>query len=281
MKKVIITTDSSCDLLPSYIKDNNIDIIPFTVLINDESYFDGININSAIIYDYVDKNKTLPMTAAPSITDFTDFFNKHAENGETVIHISISAEFSSSYQHAVIAAEDIGSNVYVIDSRNLSTGVGHIVRQAVNMVQDGISADIIVDALKNLVEKVDASFIIDRLDYMVKGGRCSAVAALGANLLKIKPCIEVKNGKMTVCKKYRGNLSDVLKKYIDERLILQDGEYDKSLAFVTHTGYSFSNDIVEYVKNKKIFDNVIETNAGATITSHCGPNTLGVLFIRK
>ena len=171
-----------------------------------------------------------------------------------------------------------------MDSANLSTGHGLVVCEILDRINAGLDAETIVSEIEDIIPKVDASFILNRLDYMVKGGRCSSVAALGANLLKLKPCIEVKDGAMGVGKKYRGNLPEVLKKYVDERLNLNADEYDRKRIFVTYTYYKefeLGNQIAEYVRSKGLFDEVIATCAGSTITAHCGPDTLGVLFIRK
>ena len=188
---------------------------------------------------------------------------------------------SSTYNNACMAAEELG-NVYIIDTKNLSTGGGLLVITAAELLNQGLPAEEIVEKTRETVARVDASFVIDNLEYLYKGGRCSAVAMLGANLLKLKPCIQVKNGKMDVAKKYRGRYADVLKQYVVDKI----GDYsdiDLDRVFVTHAGCDpqLVNDIVELVKKTAPFKEVFLTRAGCTVSSHCGANTLGVLFIRK
>lgn len=283
-KKIVLSSDSTCDLTDEYLKSNGITIMPLSVLLGEEEHHDGIDIDSDMIFEYVKENKILPKTAAVSIDTYEQYFRKQTDMGNVCIHITISSDFSSCYQNARIAAEDIGHDVYVIDSRNLSSGHGHVVCETMDRILEGKDAETIVREVEEVIPKVDASFILDNLQYMAKGGRCSSVTALGANLLKLKPCIEVVDGKMNVGKKYRGNLGDVLKKYVDDRLALQPDEYCHKRVFITYPmfeGFTLCDEIADYVKSKGMFDEVIQTHAGSTISSHCGPNTLGVLFIRK
>jgi len=283
-KKIIITSDSTCDLNPEYIQENDIRILPLGINLGDKSYFDGVDVNSEMVFDYVKETKILPKTAATGIDGYLNFFKEEVDKGNVVIHVNIGSKFSSCNNSARLAAEEIGHDVYVIDSANLSTGQGLVVCEIVDRVKAGLDAETIVAEINEIIPKVDASFILNRLDYMVKGGRCSSVTALGANLLKLKPCIEVKDGAMGVGKKYRGNLLDVLKKYADEKLDMTPDQYCHKRVFVTYTyyeGFELGEQIAEYVKSKGMFDEVIQTRAGCTVSSHCGPDTLGVLFIRK
>ena len=200
---------------------------------------------------------------------------------DVVIHINLGSGFSSSHQNARLAAEEF-ENVYVVDSMNLSTGHGLVVVEAVKMKEAGMEPEKIYEALNELAPRVEASFVLDRLDYMVKGGRCSAVAALGASLLQLKPCIEVVDGKMGVCKKYRGSYEKALGNYVKDRLKDRE-DIDTERIFITHTEtpQSVVDSVKEAVKEYKDFEITEETVAGCTVSCHCGPNTLGVLFIRK
>jgi DegV family protein with EDD domain len=276
-----ISADSTCDLSPEQLSRYDIGIIPLYISLGDESMKDGVEITAQTIYDYVAKTGQLPKTAAPSVADYLEFFRERQTSPDDIlIHFTISSKFSSSYQNACIAAAEY-NNVTVIDSQNLSTGHGHAVMEAAVMKEHGASAEEIVEHVKKIIPKIRASFVIDRLDYLYKGGRCSGVAALGANLLKLKPCIEVVDGEMKVGKKYRGTIDKVLPLYTADKLTGK--KMKKELIFITHTGCS--REVVESVRNKinelYQFDEVVETIAGSTITSHCGQNTLGVLYIEE
>lgn len=278
---IIISSDSTCDLSAELRERYNVSIIPLGVTLGDKTYFDGVDIVPDDIYAHHTKTGELPKTTAANVGDCIDYFKTFADAGKTVIHIALSAEFSSTYNNACLAASEF-ENVYVVDSRNLSTGNGLLVIAAAEMAQSGMEAAEIVEKLNALAPCVDASFVIDKLDYLHKGGRCSALAMLGANVLKLKPCIEVKNGKMGVGKKYRGKYSAVLKEYVAERLADTEN-IDLDRVFVTHAGVDSEivNAVVEQVKEIAPFKEVFMTRAGCTISSHCGADTLGVLFVRK
>lgn len=280
--KVKIISDSTCDLSKELLEKYEISIVPLYVVLNDETKRDGLEVTPEDIYSYVDKNGKLPSTSAASIGDYLDVFKYWREQGYEIVHFDISSDFSSTYHNACMAAEEVGG-VYVVDSRNLSTGQGLAVLHGAEMAQDGKSAKEIYEECTALTSKIEASFVVDSIDYLYKGGRCSALAAFGANLLKLKPCIEVKDGKMNPGKKYRGNISRVMLNYVEERLRGRD-DIDKSRIFITHT--KCSEEDVEAVRNKILeicpdFKEILETTAGCTVTTHCGPNTLGILFIRK
>ena len=281
MSNIVITSDSTTDLGAALIERYNVSIIPLGVTLGDKTYFDGVDINPDDIYAHHAKTGELPKTTAANVGDCIDFFKPFANAGKTVIHFSLSSEFSSTYNNACLAASEF-ENVYVIDSRNLSTGGGLLVIAAAEMANQGLAANEIVEKINALVPCVDASFVIDNLEYLHKGGRCSALAMLGANVLKLKPCIEVKHGKMGVGKKYRGKYGAVLKEYVSERLNnIEDIDLDR--VFVTHAGVDSEivNAVVEQVKATAPFKEVFLSRAGCTISSHCGADTLGVLFIRK
>lgn len=281
MSKIIVSSDSTCDLSLELIEKYNISIIPLGVTLGTQVYRDGVDITPDDIYAHHEKTGELPKTTAANVGECMEYFEGIAKDVDAVIHFTISSSMSSTYSNACIAAEEF-DNVYVVDSKNLSTGGGLSVIAAAEMAQSGMNAEAIVAELEKIVSCVDASFVIDNLEYLHKGGRCSAVAMLGANLLKLKPCIEVKNGAMGVGKKYRGTYAKVLTEYVDERLQNID-DIDTSRVFVTHAGCSdeIVDAVVEQVKSKGIFDEVLITRAGCTVSAHCGADTLGVLFIRK
>lgn len=278
---IIITSDSTTDLSKELCERYKITVMPLCITLGDKLYTDGVDITPDDIYAHHDRTGELPKTTATNVGDCLDFFSQFTSQGKTVIHFTISSEMSSTYNNACMAAEELG-NVYIIDTKNLSTGGGLLVITAAELLNQGLPVGEIVEKTRETVARVDASFVIDNLEYLYKGGRCSAVAMLGANLLKLKPCIQVKNGKMDVAKKYRGRYADVLKQYVVDKI----GDYsdiDLDRVFVTHAGCDpqLVNDIVELVKKTAPFKEVFLTRAGCTVSSHCGANTLGVLFIRK
>lgn len=276
-----ITSDSTCDLPQEVLEKYNITMIPLSVIKEGEHFTDGVNITPADIFNHVANGGSLCSTAALNIGEYDEWFSRYSEEYDGLIHINISAEFSSCYQNACLAAENY-DNIRVIDSRNLSTGQGLIVLKACELAKECDDLDEIAQKLREFTEKVEASFLLDRLDYMVKGGRCSAAAALGANLLNLKPCIEVKNGKMGVVKKYRGNYAKCLANYVKDRLANRD-DIDKSTLFVTRT--PVTDECLKAVEDAVATYNDFETTywnqAGCTVSCHCGPGTLGVLFVRK
>ncbi len=274
-----ITSDSTCDLSPELLERYQVTLLPLCVNLGDQCYHDGESITPAEIFDYVSKTGQLPTTSATNISTYMDFFEPLSKEYEAVIHINLGSGFSSCHQNARLAAEEM-DNVYVVDSCNLSTGQGLMVIEAAIAAQRGDKAEDIVAMLEELTGRIDTSFVVDKLDYLVKGGRCSSAAALGANLLNLKPCILLADGKMGVGKKYRGNWAKVLPGYAQDRLNGKEVCTDR--VFITYT--SCPPEIVEQLRTYLQglgFGEVLETVAGSTITSHCGPNTLGVLFIRK
>lgn len=279
--KIKISSDSTCDLSKEYVEANDIGIMALCVIKNGESFKDGLEITPADIFEHVNQGGDLCSTSAANVNDYMELFESYQKEYDAVIHINLGSGFSSCYQNARLAAQEF-DNVYVVDSMNLSTGHGLVVVEAVKKVKSGLDAKTIYEELNELVPRVEASFVLDRLDYMVKGGRCSAVAALGASLLQLKPCIEVVDGKMGVCKKYRGSYEKALTNYVKDRLNGRE-DIETERIFVTHT--DTPSEVVEtvkqVVKDCKSFDIMEETVAGCTVSCHCGPNTLGILFIRK
>lgn len=279
-EKILITSDSTTDLSPELRERCGIQLMRLVVSLNDVDHTDGLDITPDDIYRNYEKNKTLPKTAAPNLADCTEFFRKYVEQGYSIVHFTISSDMSSTYQNSVIAAEDF-DNVFVVDTRNLSTGGGLLVLRAVELAERGMRAGMIAEECRRLAPYVDASFVIDSLEFLHKGGRCSTLAMLGANLMNFKPCIVVKDGKMSVGKKYRGKFDQVLLKYIADRV--GDGsDIDKSHVFITHAGCDDEvvEACVEKLRSLGDYPNIHVTRAGCTVSSHCGHNTLGVLFIR-
>jgi len=280
--KVLITSDSSCDLSKEQLQKYNINILPLYVNLNGEEFRDGVNITPNDIFEFVKENKKLPKTSALSVADYNLFFeNLLKENpGCDIIHIGLSSGLSTSYNNAVTASKEFEGKVYVVDGKNLSTGTGLLVLYAAKLAQANKNKQTIIEKVEKRVPFVQASFIIPETEYLYRGGRCSAISMLGANLLKIKPRIQVVDGKMKPNGKPRGKMNVVLKQYVDDVL----NEYntpDPEICFVTHSSIEpeISAEIKAYVENKNIFKEVVITTASSTITSHCGKGTLGILYI--
>lgn len=278
--KILIAADSTVDLSPELVERYGVTILPLGVALGDRQYTDGVDIDPDLIYKNYEETGTLPKTSAINMVDFEEFFAEKTADGTSVILFTISSKMSSTHHNAVLAAENF-ERAYVVDTENLSTGGGLLVIAAAEMAAAGDSPEAIVDACRALAPCVDASFVIDSLEFLYKGGRCSALEAFGANLLSLKPCITVKGGKMGVGKKYRGKFAAVLPKYIEDRLG-DASDIRKGHIFVTHAGcdeaiYTACADAVKRIAPEA---EVHVTRAGCTISSHCGRNTLGVLFIR-
>lgn len=276
-----ITSDSTCDLSPEQLEQYHIRLLPLYVSMDGKTLRDGVDVKPDDIYAHVSAGGSLPQTAAVNLADYVRAFTELSKKNDFVIHVCISLDFSCCYQNAKLAAADF-DNVYVVDSRNLSTGHGLVVLEAERMAREGMAPDDIVAALHDLTGRVEASFILDRLDYMKKGGRCSAVTLLGANLLRLRPCIEVRDGKMGVGKKYRGSFDKCVCEYITDK-IGNRSDLELRRVFITHSGVSEESvqKAVETVQKLQPFEEICVTRAGCTVSSHCGPGTLGVLYIRK
>ena len=279
--RVKIISDSTCDLSQDLIQKNNIGIVPLIVTKDSQEYLDGITITPADIFAHVASGGSLCSTAARGVAVYQEEFAKYAKEYDGIIHINIGSCFSSSYQNACIAAEDF-DNVRVIDSQNLSTGHGLVVLKACDLAETAKDLDELKSQLDEFASRVEASFLLDRLDYMVKGGRCSGAAALGANLLSLKPCIEVKDGKMVVVKKYRGHIEKCMAAYVKDRLAGRENlEEDRILNTQTDVSKESLEAVHSGVRQYGNFKNIYETVAGCTISCHCGPGTMGILFVRK
>jgi len=279
--KVKVTADSTCDLSPDLVAKFEIGIIPLYIIQAGETKRDGLDITPDDIYAHVAAGGEPCSTAAVNVRDYLNFFRGFLEEYDAIVHFTISSDMSACYQNACLAARELG-NVYPVDARTLSSGIGQLVLDAALLARSGMAASAIKALLDQKKQKLDVSFCLDTLEYMRKGGRCSTVMALGANLLNIKPCIEVQDGKMGVGKKYRGSMQKVLHHYVDERLADPD-TVDPSRIFITDSGIDpeIWQSVMAAVRKKVPFQEVYHTHAGCTVCSHCGPNTLGILFYRK
>lgn len=276
-----ITTDSTCDLSAELLERHNISVIPLGVVKGERLYRDGEEIRTADIAAHVDAGGELPTTNAVNIADYEALFRAQMERYDAVIHLNIGMEFSSCHQNAKLAAEEV-PEVYVVSTENLSVGHGAMVLAAAEAAEQGRSVTEILTMLEEMTGRVEMGFVLDRLDYMKKGGRCSAVTALGANLLKLHPCIEVIGGRMSVTKKYRGSMEKVVADYVRERLADRT-DLDTSRAILVDTcGDDHLASLARAcLEEDGRFGEILETKAGCTIFSHCGPNVLGLLLLRK
>ena len=281
MPKIKITCDSTCDLSAEQYNRYDISVIPLSVAMGDKLYRDGVDIKPEELFSYVEETGKLPTTSAISVGEYEDFFRPFVEEGYEVVHINLSSELSSSHQNARIAAQELG-NVFVVDSRSLSTGSGHLVILAAELASSGYDGAYIAKSLDDMKGQLDVSFVLQTLDYLHKGGRCSGLARFGANMLKLRPEIVMENGTLHVGKMYRGTMEKTILDYIRGRL-----ENEKAVncdrIFVTHSGVP--EEIVEkavaLVKELRPFEEVVVTVAGSTISCHCGPACIGLLFFRK
>ena len=275
--KIAISSESTCDLTQELIEKHNVKIIPYTVILGDEMVTDGEDV-PAKIFKFVEETKTLPKTSAINEIQYKEYFEELLKDYDAIVHISLSSGITSSTSHAQTVASKM-KNVWVVDSKSLSTGLGLLVLYASKLNKAGENPEDIVKKVEARVPHVQASFVVERLDYLYKGGRCSALSFFGANLLKIRPQIVVSNGTMKPAKKYRGKMERVIENYCADTLAEFDNA-DKSIAFVTYTTAT-----PEMIVNAKTalknagFEEVIETRAGGTITSHCGEHVLGILYI--
>lgn len=279
--RIKIGADSTCDLSQALIEKNDIYIVPLHVVKDDKEYSDGIDIVPSDIFDHVANGGDLVSTAAVSVGEYEEYFAKFANDYDAVIHINLGSGFSCTHINACEAAKSF-ENVYVVDSQNLSTGHGHVVLEAVRLAAEGKTPEAIVEELNDIAPRVETSFILDQLEYMKKGGRCSTIVYLGANMLKIKPCIEVIDGKMKLGKKYRGSWANVLKEYVKDRLKGREDIIEDKI-FITYTTATEAalEGVYANVRELANFENIYETTAGCTVSAHCGPYCLGILFIRK
>ena len=281
--KIILSADSTCDLDSELKERYQVNYFPLHIILDGKDYKDNVDITPKEIYQAYYDRKILPKTAAVNVEEYVAHFRPWVEQGYDVIHINLGSALSSVYQNCCLAAQELG-HVHVIDSCNLSTGTGLLVVAAGKMIRQGLDAETIARNLRARTSKCHASFILDTLTFLHAGGRCSSVAALGANMLKLKPCIQVDNrdGRMGVGKKYRGSLDKVLVKYVKDELA-RYAVSNPELLFITHSGISdeYIELVREAVEETMHFDEIHITRASCTISCHCGPNTLGILFETK
>ena len=283
-RPVCITYDSTCDLTPRLLERFHIRTVPLTIQSGERVFPDDGRYTSSDLYADYRRNGTLPKTTAVSPEDFRRFFAPILEEGYDIVHIDISSELSCTCQNALLAAQELAERgeIHVVDSRQLSTGGGLLALQGAKLRDQGMAAADIAGELRRLAPLSDTSFVLDTLEYMWKGGRCSGVTALGANMLKLKPSLEIREGKLVVCKKYRGAMEKVYRQYVTERLAGKSVVED--WAFITHSGEVSEETLQELtalVQELAPFKEVFITQAGCTVSSHCGPGTLGVLFLRQ
>ncbi len=280
--RIKITADSTCDLPAPLAEQYGVHIFPLYVVMDGVARKDGVEICAQDIFDHKAAGGKLGNTAAVNVGDYLEKFREFRAEYDAIIHFTISQSMSACFQNANIAGEEVG-NVYVVDSRNLSTGISLLVLDACDMAKEGKTPEEIVAALEEKRERLDVSFVIDTLEYLKAGGRCSPLVAMGANLLNLKPCIELKDGAMGVGKKYRGAIEKVLPKYLADRLAAPDG-IERRRAFITWSE-GFPREVIDQVREQVLalcpFEELLEAVAGCTISNHCGPKTLGILMYKK
>lgn len=275
--KICISAESTIDLPESILKEFDIKTVPFTVLLGEKAGLDGV-ITPTEIFDYVDKTGVLPRTSAINEAQFEEYFTKLLKDYDEIIHFSLSSEISSACNNAFNVAKGL-KNVHIIDSRSLSTGIALEAIYASKLVKEGLKAEEIIEKVKERIPFNQTSFVLATVDYLHKGGRCSSLAKLGAQLFRIRPQIIMADGKMSPGKKYMGKQLGCVESYVKDTLE-QFNNPDLDLVFVTHS--QASPDMVEAAKKQleaKGFKRIIETTAGATISSHCGPKCLGILYL--
>lgn len=280
--RIKITADSTSDIPQALCQAWEIDLLPLYVVRDGQALKDGLEITPDDIFAHVSAGGAMVSTAAVSLSDYLGYFQPLLEEYDAIIHLNIGANFSVCHQNCRLAAEELGGRVYPVDSRNLTTGTGLLALEAAALAREGKTPEEIVSYLEQRREKLDVSFVLETLTYLHKGGRCSGVAALGANLLHLRPCIEVKDGAMGVGKKYRGAMKKCWEQYIRDRLA-EPERLDLSRLMITDSG--ISQEEREAIRDLALslapFQEVYFARAGCTISSHCGPNTMGIIFFRK
>ena len=279
--KVKITADSTCDLSPELVERYGITITPLLVTVGGRDYQDGVEIDPETMLGITEASGGIAATAAVNVVQYEEAFRPLLEEYDAIVHFTISSAMSACYQNACLAAEELG-NVYVVDSENLSTGIGHLVLDACQLAEQGLSGAEIKAEMDERQKKLDVSFVLTTLEYLRRGGRCTTLAAMGANLLKLHPCINVVNGTMGVGKKYRGSMQQCLTAYVRDKLAAPE-TVDPRRIFITDSGFDEqTRDLVEKTVRECVpFAEVYRTRAGCTVSCHCGPGCLGILFYRK
>ena len=276
-----ITTDSTCDLPEALLREYDITVLPLGIVKGEGLFRDGVDIHPADIAAHVDAGGAITTTNAVNTADYLDCFSRLLKTCDAVVHVNLGSKISSCHQNARIAAAEL-SNVYVADSDNITVGMGELVLRAARAARAGHTPEEILAELEDLRRRMEVSFVLDRLDYMKRGGRCSAVTAIGANLLKLHPCIEVVDGKLAVTKKYRGSMERVVSDYLHDRL---DGRDDIDTERIWLVDSAFGPELADaaraVLQADGRFGQIMESKAGCTIFSHCGPNTVGLAILRK
>ena len=282
--KTKVIVDSTCDLSKSICEAYNLAVLPLHVLLGEAEHKDGVDIKIDDIYKWADENNDTPKTSAPSLNDAIDLLKQYKDEYEDIVCISISSSMSSSYNvfHMASIELDIEDRTYLIDSKNLCNGVGYLAIVAGKLAMEDKSGQEITDELQTIIDKVNMNFIVDTLEYLYRGGRCSGAAALMSGTLKIHPKIVVENGEMKVSKKYRGVMNKVILHYLkdqEEEIVASDPKY----VFIAHSGLDeeIFQEAKEYIQSLNHFDEIIEERAGAVISSHCGPGTFGICYRSK
>jgi DegV family protein with EDD domain len=282
-KSVKIVTDSTNDLTEELLKRYDVDVIPLYAVLEEKSYRDGVDIDTLKLLAWCDANKSTPKTAAAAEIDFLNLFKLYVGQGREIVYIGISSEISSTVQNARLAAREFpDGKIEVVDSRNLSTGIGYLVLEAAAMAEQGMNAQEIRVALEQMIPRINVSFVINTLTYLYRGGRCTALQFLGANMLSLKPEIIVQDGKMTTRRKYRGSLVKALEHYVKDHMA-EINTIDPRRILVTHSPMdkNLVDQICEQIRELGYFKEVLPTEAGCVICSHCGGNTLGVIYMNK
>lgn len=283
MKKISIVADSTCDLSKELLEKYEISIVPLCIVMDEKSYFDGEEVTPDDIYAWADANNTTPKTAAPAFDKALEVLKPLMDAGDDIIFFGIASGMSTACNVIrLLGEQEEYENLYVIDSQNLSTGIGLLVLKAAELAKEGKTAEEIVEIVNEMRGRVRASFVVDTLTYLARGGRCSGATAMIGNVLKLHPEIVVKDGVMDVRKKYRGSLNSVLIKYaknLKEELLAAE----EQRVFITHSGCEAETieTIYTFLKELNYFEEIHITRAGGVISSHCGPGTLGVLFVAK
>ncbi len=284
-KPVVITTDSAAELTPEIAKEYNIDVIPLHVFLDGKDYLDGQGITVDDIFSAYENKKVLPTTSAVAIAEFSEFFKKHTDKGASIVHISFSSGLSSCYQNANIAAQELreqGAEIHIIDSRSLSQAIAYLVIEAAKLRDNRVSAQEIVSKIEAMIPKLDMTFVIESLDFLKKGGRCSALAAFGANILGIRPRIDMDSeGKMGIGKKYRGKIENVYIQYLDDRLSY--GDFDMERVFISHVGLPQEqvDSIVKHLKKTTKFKEIIVGTCNCVVSSHGGRGAMAICLLRN
>ena len=275
--KIGISADSTCDLSPELLKKYDVTLMPMIITLDDKEHQDGIDINQDQLFEFIEQTGRLPKTSARSTYEYAEHFEKLLEKYDHIIHFSISFKISSTGNNARLAGEQIGTDkVTVIDTKSLSTGSGLLIASCADKIHQGKDVKTIKTELLEEAEKVQASFLIDTLKNLHKGGRCSTLALLGANLLKIKPRICLVDGEMKVTKKYMGGIENCLLKYVDD--ILKECPPNKKRVFITYSSFMPVANQIEQKLKEFGFEEIIQTFAGSTVCVHCGKKTLGILY---